>query len=342
MPNNLISKTLKIYKNLEEFRREYCFTYIDVGARWGANTGLLSLFSNSRWVGFEPDPEEFKKIESSKKKGQEYLPFALGASSGIKDLNITKSPDWSSLYDPDPEMFRQFKGLNNFYPITSKCQIPIRALDDLVKSCKDTLGNADYLKIDVQGAEVDVLKGASNLISKSIIAVEVEVEFVQLYKGQPLFGQIHDMLINNGFLLFDLSRNRCIRSDFSSNIETRGQLIWSDALYLKDYHKLIADACYEKLLALSLTALKLGFPDYFSTILKAMIENNMVDKSMEEGIEKALKEFKRKQRHETYCVDLISIFPFGKKLLRYLRKIIDNSIDRIITLAHPEYYFRRD
>lgn len=46
-----------MHDSLDEFRQEYCFTYVDVGARWGAKFRILILFPNSRCIGFEPDPE---------------------------------------------------------------------------------------------------------------------------------------------------------------------------------------------------------------------------------------------------------------------------------------------
>lgn len=331
-----------MYDSIEKFRKEYCFTYVDVGARWGAKSGLLTLFPASRWIGFEPDPDEFAAIDSNKQKGQQCLPFALSDKSGSQNLYITKSPDWSSLYEPNPEVLSQFNGLKDFCHVTHHCQAPLRALDELAASYEDLLANADYLKLDVQGAEADVLRGAQTLLAASLIAVEVEVEFLQLYKGQPLFDEIHRIMIDNDFVLFDMSRNRCIRSGFSGEIETRGQLIWSDTLYLKDFRDLVAQNRCDKLFALLLVAMELGFPDYSLSVLQAMLANKIAGDEIRREVYQALAAFGARQRRKTRIVDVVAKLPYGRKLLRHLRTVIDNNYDRIVSMAHPEYYFRRD
>ena len=331
-----------MHDSLEKFRKEYPFTYIDVGARWGAKSRLLKLFPNSKWIGFEPDPDEFAAIKSKKQVGQECLPHALSNRSGVQNLYITKSPDWSSLYEPDPEVFSQFNGLENFYHVTHCYEVPVRSLDELVASNGDLLANADYLKIDVQGAEADVLRGAQTLLATSLIVVEVEVEFLQLYKGQPLFDQVHKLMIDNGFFLFDMSRNRCIRSCFTNDIETRGQLIWSDALYFKDFRALLAENRGDKALVLLLIAMELGFPDHSLSILRSMITQGIAQHGIRREVDQALAAFRAEQHRKTRVVDAVARLPYGRRLLRYLKALVDDNYDRAVTLAYPEYYFRRD
>ena len=67
------------------------------------------------------------------------------------------------------------------------------------------------------------------------MGVEVEVEFVELYRGQPLFGQVDEFLRSCGFSLFDLSRSWWKRRVADCTPNARGQLIHADALYLRDY-----------------------------------------------------------------------------------------------------------
>jgi FkbM family methyltransferase len=331
-----------MYDSIEEFRKDYPFTYVDVGARWGAKTSFFKLFPNLKWIGFEPDPAEFSLLDSIRQKGRQCLPYALGRRAGFQNLYITSSPDWSSLYEPDPEVFCQFNGLRDFYRVTHHYQVPLKTLDELALSHGELLAEADYLKLDVQGAEADVLHGAQTLLTKSLVAVEVEVEFLPIYKGQPLFDQVHKIMMDHGFALFDISRNRCFRSGFVKGIETRGQLIWSDALYLKDFRSLVAESRCNKLLALFLVAIELGFPDYASSILQAMLDNGIAnDRIWQEGYQ-ALAMLGANQRRKTRVVDAVAKLPYGKRFLRYIRTVIDSNYDHIVSLAHPEYYFRRD
>jgi len=331
-----------MYKSLEEFRRNYCFTYIDVGARRAVKSTLLKLFPNSTWIGFEPAIDECALINSKKQNGQECFPYALSDKSGIQTLYITKSPDWSSLYEPNPEIFIQFKGLKDFYKAVDNYQVSLKSLDELIKSSDNSLANADYMKLDTQGSEADILNGSQVLISTSIIGVEVEVEFIPLYKKQPLFDQIHKVMMDNGFLLFDLKRSRCIRSGFTTDIDTKGQLIWGDALYLKDFSTLITNNNYDKLLVLLLVAMELGFPDYSVSILKAMLANKIVSTEIQQEVHQLMNRLGVRQRRKAGLVEVIAKLPNGRKFLKYLRRLIDDNYEHIVKLGFPEYYFRRD
>ncbi len=61
----------------------------------------------------------------------------------------------------------------------------------------------DYAKLDVQGSELNVLMHGVETISKAMV-LEVEVEFVAIYKDQPLFGDIHTFLHGQGWMLHKL------------------------------------------------------------------------------------------------------------------------------------------
>ena len=86
---------------------------------------------------------------------------------------------------------------------------------DEVVVCMDTLDNlllqhniqeADFLKIDVEGGELDVLKGARATIDRGVFGLQLEVRFMEFYKGAPLFSVVNDYVSKMGFELFDLNR----------------------------------------------------------------------------------------------------------------------------------------
>jgi hypothetical protein len=94
---------------------------------------------------------------------------------------------------------------------------------------------ADFIKLDVQGAELQVLHGAERTLRAATFGLEVEVEFAELYLGQPHFSQVDDYLRGLGFTLFDLNRFWWKRCGGERTANRRGQLIFGEALYLKDY-----------------------------------------------------------------------------------------------------------
>jgi hypothetical protein len=78
----------------------------------------------------------------------------------------------------------------------------------------------DLLKLDCQGAELAVLKGAGETI-RAVGWIYCEVSFDEIYEGAPLFGEVHEFLRASGFELRRLG-------GFSG----AGRAIqWADALY---------------------------------------------------------------------------------------------------------------
>jgi hypothetical protein len=102
---------------------------------------------------------------------------------------------------------------------------------------KDVPGIAgmDMLKIDVQGAELDVFVGAGTLLEDALL-IWTEVEFLPLYRDQPLFAEVERYLRDKGFQLFafDGIASRPLRAfaDSGRPAGTRTQALWADALFL--------------------------------------------------------------------------------------------------------------
>jgi hypothetical protein len=91
----------------------------------------------------------------------------------------------------------------------------------------------DCLKLDVEGAELDVLRGAEAALEQALV-LDVEVEFAELFRGQPLFAEVDLHLRERGWRLLGL-RRVCWRRDAglrSSGVGYGGQLVAGDALYV--------------------------------------------------------------------------------------------------------------
>ena len=88
-----------------------------------------------------------------------------------------------------------------------------------------SIESIDILKLDVQGAELLVLEGARRMLeNKKINLIFTEVEFIEIYKGQPLFHEITAFLSAYNYQLFGLH---------TAHKFDNGQLAWGDAIYLK-------------------------------------------------------------------------------------------------------------
>ena len=138
----------------------------------------------------------------------------------------------SSLYAPDMEYMGLYHNLPHFCGVEDTWDVQTVQLDDIKEAF-----DADYLKIDVQGAELDVLRGAERQL-QTITVVHVEVEFVPIYRGQPLFADIDQFLRAHGFLFhrFANIEGRALTTvDEAHDTELeRRQMLWADAVYVRD------------------------------------------------------------------------------------------------------------
>jgi hypothetical protein len=108
----------------------------------------------------------------------------------------------------------------------------------------------DYIKIDTQGTELEILKGGINVL-KNVRTLEVEVEFNPIYVGQPIFSDVDLFLRSEGFVLWKLtnqvhySKNGSPEEPLGDDVicyDDRhrvqhdifgGQLYWANAHYVR-------------------------------------------------------------------------------------------------------------
>lgn len=226
------------------------FEILDVGAR-GEGEERYAAFVAKGWAnvsGFEADVEEYERLCAAKAPSYRYFPHCLG-KGGPAVYHRTRYPGCSSLYEPDPKVINLFScieaGAGGNFEVVEKRDVDTTRLDDIA-DCPPP----DYAKLDVQGGELDVLQGATKTLASALV-LEVEVEFVPLYKGQPLFADVQAFLKQQGFQLhkfLDLS-GRCFRPLGRADNPHRAmsQLLWADAVFVRDFASL-QDLTTEQLL----------------------------------------------------------------------------------------------
>jgi hypothetical protein len=117
-------------------------------------------------------------------------------------------------------------------------RVPARTtrLDDVPE-----IERVDFLKMDVQGAELDVLRGATRLLGSALV-VQTEVEFLPMYKDQPLFADVDAELRARGFAFhtFLSLSGRMFRPLLNAKTPHIGlrQTIWGEAVYARDFMRL--------------------------------------------------------------------------------------------------------
>ena len=179
-------------------------TIIDVGA----NKGQFSLvaryaFPAAHIYAFEPLESARRSYASVVAGPVKMHALALGAEKGQATFFVTSRDDSSSLLAPG-------KGQQEAYGVdlSSTRIVDVARLEDVIGP--EELVSPVLLKLDVQGGELDVLRGAAKLLDL-IDAVYCEVSFVELYERQPTASDIITFLHAHGFSLrgvFNVSATR--------------------------------------------------------------------------------------------------------------------------------------
>lgn len=166
----------------------------DVGANIGQFSTLVrEVLPEVDIYAFEPIDECYIKLVRTFTNDQKYHPYhlALGATK------IETAPMNKNAYLPSSSLLPTTRSHTEHFPHTEHTTLEtvrVERLDDLdIKIQQKAL-----LKMDVQGYEMEVLKGAESMLSDVAIII-TEVSFIELYKSQPLFNDIYQHLYAKGF-----------------------------------------------------------------------------------------------------------------------------------------------
>ena len=216
---------------LETFARDGRLIYVDCGSRKGKMPRPFKRLGGAEYVGIEADAEECVRLNASARPRHRYLQAVLGRASEARTFHLTRNPASASLLEPNHDFLAQFLELRDSFVVEREVTVNTIPLDRCLADHQ--IPRADFLELDVQGSELDVLMGAERTLGATL-GVQAEVEFAPMYVGQPLFADVDSFLRARGFQLFDLSRYHVRRTTLDAAIATRGQLLWGHALYLRE------------------------------------------------------------------------------------------------------------
>jgi FkbM family methyltransferase len=175
---------------------------LDVGANVGQTVDLmLKLFPNAKILAFEPASESFTALTAHYgDRCQRILKIALGDEDGVQTFTKYSSPEYSSLHAFHPDA-SQHEGIANIQVVGSE-EVTVRTLESLWPELG--VPRIDLLKIDTQGHDLAVLRGAGSLLRSGLIgAVLVEVIFLNMYSGEGSWLQISHTLESAGYRVVD-------------------------------------------------------------------------------------------------------------------------------------------
>jgi FkbM family methyltransferase len=255
---------------------------LDIGARGGVVADIEPLGPAASVYGFEPDEDECAKLNRSIETephpfgALQFLPVALGPVEEQRTLNIMRHEGASSLLPPDPEVTKRFSTRSAYFDVARTVTIDTLPLDRVVTDYR--IANPVYMKIDVEGFELEILKGAEALLQSSLLAMRAEIAFLPCRIGQPDFGEIAAYLkrfgmMPMGFLyIIDWRSTTGVKHPRKVGGPipySRGQMVHGDVLFLRDPLSLGEDseADIKAKLSLAMLALLYEYVDFAHDIV---------------------------------------------------------------------------
>lgn len=266
-------------------------TCLDVGARGGFTRDLLPLAPAVRAIGFEPEPDECARLNaqaagSSPWRELQFIPVALGKARELRRLNIYRQRGCSSLLEADVDLAARF-GREEYYVLEGELTVPTTTADEA--AAEHGFADAAFFKVDVQGAELEILSGSQHLLKDSLVALRLEVSFMPTYRNQPLLPDIDRALRPHGFepmRFLELhpwrrySKRKLPRLDDGAFPYSEGQLVHGDILYMKAEESIgeAGDRAIEQLIHAALLATAYGLIDHARAIfdrprVKALLQD---------------------------------------------------------------------
>jgi len=193
---------------------------MDVGAHVGDFAECVLAYQP--WLSvhaFEPIPEAWEELDRrfAGYPGFRANRIALGRSGGHRRLNVSRYAEATSFFELGEELLAGVYGLD--YTTDRSIDVSVETLERYSEAQR--IANIRLLKLDVQGAEVEVLEGAGDALERTDY-VYAEAQFRELYRGAPRFEDTFRFLNRRGFELLCMAPFR---------VDDKGELMECDMLF---------------------------------------------------------------------------------------------------------------
>jgi FkbM family methyltransferase len=278
MNDTNFDRKLKILGQIvRETESNLSFTILEIGALPLEGEAepfhkLLDLFPDSKVIAFEVENNLCEQLNEKANPGITYYPVALGRSEEKCTFYETNHPMCCSLYKPNEKLISMYNNME-VAMLKSVCSIDTVSLDYFMKN--NNIDSVDFIKIDIQGAELDVFKGGVNTLQE-VVAIVSEVEFIPHYIDQPLFGDVCSFLTEKDLMFHKFlgMAGRTLKPIIiGNNPNYPTQHMWSDAVFIKNIFE-IPKLSSHKLLKLGLLSFIYGSPDVTFQCFKNYDEMN--------------------------------------------------------------------
>jgi FkbM family methyltransferase len=179
-PDNLTDHLRSLFQTLD------INCVIDVGAHYGEYGRRLRNFVHyrGRIASFEPASEAYEKLErrAASDPGWRITNCALGGSSSEKEINVTRYSALSSFLATSQFADEVLEGKID---VVGRERVKIRTFDEMFDWCVEGIPEPRvYLKLDTQGYDIEVLRGAAKTIDR-VLGMQSEVSAQPIYENMP-------------------------------------------------------------------------------------------------------------------------------------------------------------
>ena len=231
------------------------------------DAGLVHIY------GFEPNPDALARLNAAKGENETYISSAVYDRSP-QELKVCGSSGMTSLLEPNANLLSYLHGFPEWGKVKERISIPTVRLDDVSE-----IDNVDYLKIDIQGAELEVFRNGTDRL-RNCLVIHTEVEFLPMYEGQPLFSEVEMFLREQGFTFhrFEPLVSRIVQPMLINNniYGELSQVTWADAVFIKDFTR------FEQLSSEQLKIITLILNDIYGSFdiaLRALMAHDTMSQS---------------------------------------------------------------
>lgn len=209
---------------------------VDAGARYGLHPTWADMRGIAEFHLFEMDEKEAERLSKKYQNDLGITVYPLALYSRDATLTFTRSEHraLNSVLETNDELLNRHDYKLRDFEAIEKVEVQARSLDSLFAD-KDV----HFMKLDVEGAEQDVLEGARALLERSVMGLRAEVLFAEIYKGAALFGELNKFMLDSGFELLNLDYDGAGNKAGMFTLPNRfGRLLSSDAVWTVTHERL--------------------------------------------------------------------------------------------------------
>ena len=211
---------------------------VDAGARYGLHPSWAELRGLVDFHLFEMDADEALRLQRKYENDPRITvyPVALYSSDTTLHYRVSEHHALNSVFETNDDLLRENEYLVRDFTAIEERAVAARTIDSQFSGRE-----VHFLKLDIEGAEYEALKGAVGVLGTTVLGVRSEVLFAPIYKWAPLFGDLNRFLLDQGLELLNLDYTGAGNKNGRFTLPGRyGKLLSSDAVWVIGNDRLFA------------------------------------------------------------------------------------------------------